>query len=159
MSLDSQMAYTNAVRKRNLISLVTLLVSAFGLLLYWWFTHPRSEAEAVRRVLAAMEQAAERKQPSSFMRHISDRYLDEAGNTKRTLGQLVFRACRSHERYEVVVNNPRIQVVDNTATVHTNVEVLIEGQDAARLPLVLKLEKELLGGWLVVSSEGWQGQF
>ena len=153
------MSYANALRTRNRIVLITLGVAAFSLLLYWWFTHPRSESEAVRRVLAAMEQAAEQRRFSGFMRHISDRYLDEAGNTKRTLGQLAAGAFRSSHPYEIVVNNPLIQVTDGSAAVRTRVQVL-SGQDTiANVALTLKLEKESLGGWLVVSSEGWQGQF
>ncbi len=151
------MAYRTAVRKRNLVVLITLLVSGLALFLYWWQTHARSEQEAIRRVLAAMEQAAERRQPYAFMRHISDRYLDEDGNNKRMVGQLVFGASRTREPFEVVVNSPQIDVTGKSAMVKTTVEVIAGSRQEYRVPIVIRFEKELLGGWMVVWSEGWQG--
>jgi len=151
------MSYRDSVRKRNLLVLLTLALSALGLFLYWWVTHPRSEQEAVRRVLAAMEQAAERKHFAAFMRHLSDLYTDEAGYTKRTIGQLVFRACQTHDPYEVVLDNPKIAVVGKNATVEATLEILVQAQLRHRLHVSLKLQKELWGGWQVTWSDGWHG--
>jgi len=151
------MAYLSAARRRNLVVLATLVVAGGGLVVYWWVTHPRSPEEAIRRVLNAMETAAEQGRTGAFMRHISDRYLDEAGYTKRTLGQLALQALRGTHSFEVVVNNPQIRVEDETAEVEARVLIITETEGQLSYDITARFEKETVGGWLVVWSSGWQG--
>ena len=151
------MAYTTALRKRNAVVVGTLALGAVGLLLYWWFTHPRSDAEAIRRVLVQTEQAAERHEVGGVMRHFSDEYLDDAGNSKRVLGQLAASVLRGAEPLEVVVNNPKIKVSGKSATVEAKIEVVSHSEVVFTAVVTVDFEKERPGGWKIVSSEGWQG--
>ena len=81
-----------------------------------------SPEDRVRAVLAACEEAAQRKDARELREHVSDTYADARGNDKRAVAQLVaFQLLRNQSVYLLT----RVRSVEIAAPGEARAEVLV----------------------------------
>jgi len=122
-----------------------------------------SPEEQIRSVLALMEQASQERSTSGVLEHISERYSDHLGHTKKEIRQLVTLQVLKNKNISLFSLIRSIEIQDDSATVELslatagrNVDLSSESErltaDAFRISLLMNLEDS---HWRV-SSASWK---
>ena len=122
-----------------------------------------SPEQQIRSVLALMEQASQERSTSGVLEHVSERYSDHLGHTKKEIRQLVTLQVLKNKNISLFSLIRAIEIQDNSATVElslatagSKVDLSSESErlaaDAYRVSLLMNLEDS---HWRV-SSASWK---
>ena len=111
-----------------------------------------SDEDEVRALIDAVETAAEARDASEVLEHVSDDYSDSAGYDKSGLRSFLLGYFLAHPKLELIVTIESLQFpVDGLAQAVVSVAAVELGDPGMRR---LKVELRRVGGdWLVVRAD------